>query len=144
MLAEGEGSGSMNDHKDPEAELIFSARTRLVPRLSLDKAARRIGMSASRWSQIEKGAHAPPDTLAMMARALTITPDELRHVGRDDAADALEALTEQTGWQDADDPIIRMIRDSNYLDDDDRHRLIEMRRRQNQDALGVIDMLSDE
>lgn len=63
------------------------------------------GMSDARWRQIAKGfkyeaggirvpARAPADTLARMARVVGATPDQLREVGRGDAADELENLPE--------------------------------------------------
>lgn len=60
-------------------------------------------MSDSRWRQIIKGyrqetadirvpVRAPAETLARMADVVGATPDQLREVGREDAADELESL----------------------------------------------------
>lgn len=129
---------------DTEGGLIYEARTGQVPRVSLAKAAKRVGISTSRWRQVEQGAHAPADTVALMARAVGVTPDGLRGAGRIDAAKALERLGEQSRWTEDDDPIIRIIQGSNYLDDDEKRQLVEMRRQQNQLAVNVIEMISGE
>ncbi len=86
----------------PEAQLIASKLATAVPRMSRRQAARRAGISETRWRQIEKGlvrvhGHdypetAPADTLASMARAIGITPAELEAAGRSDAATYLAAL----------------------------------------------------
>ncbi|MBY0440954.1 MAG: hypothetical protein K2Q25_02265 [Mycobacteriaceae bacterium] len=87
----------------PEALLIEQLRTEIRPKLSIRAAAEAAGISDARWRQIAKGhnqaskdvrvpARAPADTLARMARVVGATPDQLRQVGRDDAAAELEAL----------------------------------------------------
>lgn len=86
----------------PEAQLIERLRTAVRPKLSIRAAARASAISDSRWHQIIKGyrqesaglrvpVRAPADTLARMARAVGATADQLREVGREDAADELEA-----------------------------------------------------
>ena len=73
------------------------------PKLSIRAAAEAAGISDARWRQIAKGhnqaakdvrvpARAPADTLARMARVVGATADQLREVGREDAADELAAL----------------------------------------------------
>ncbi|QDK02799.1 immunity repressor [Gordonia phage Squiddly] len=86
----------------PEGELLERLRTDKHPKLSVREAARRAGISGSRWTQIERGykqetkdvrvpARAPADTLARMARVVGASADQLREAGRDDAADELQA-----------------------------------------------------
>ncbi|MFC8723661.1 hypothetical protein [Streptomyces bacillaris] len=62
-------------------------------------------MSDARWRQITKGyqsvqghhspVRAPAETLARMALAVDVTPDELREAGREDAATELIQLLER-------------------------------------------------
>ena len=85
----------------PEARLIKRKREE-PPRLSIAAAARLADMSDTRWRQLESGYRlfhgryepetAPAQTLAAMARAVGVTPAELRDAGRPDAAGELEAL----------------------------------------------------
>ena len=90
----------------PEAELIERLRTQARPELSVRNAARQAEISEGRWRQIIKGykqesggvrvsVRAPAGTLARMARVVGATPNQLREVARDDAADELEALARQ-------------------------------------------------
>lgn len=85
-----------------EAALIEAARKR--ERLTIRKAAAQAGMGEARWRQITSGyvsmgggtykpVAAPADTLARMAQTVRVTPDQLRAVGRADAAQALEEIT---------------------------------------------------
>jgi len=87
----------------PEGELIERLRKAMVPKLSVRSAAKEAGFSASRWTQIVQGykqetaglrvpVRAPADRLAQMARVVGATADQLRAVGRDDAADDLVRL----------------------------------------------------
>jgi hypothetical protein len=67
-------------------------------------AAAKAGMSTENWGHIERGYQStgrgqpprtvipPPDTLAHMAKAVRITPEELEVIGRHDAADVLRHL----------------------------------------------------
>ncbi|OBF14438.1 hypothetical protein A5746_14390 [Mycolicibacterium conceptionense] len=84
-------------------ELIESLRKRVRPAMSVRKAAEAASISEGRWRSLAKGTHqvskgtavptrAPADTLARMARTVGATPDQLREVGRGDAADELAAL----------------------------------------------------
>nr|WP_107120770.1 helix-turn-helix transcriptional regulator [Streptomyces corchorusii] len=84
----------------PEAALIKEALRR--SRLSGREAARRAGMSETRWRQIVNGyqdikgvrvaVQAPDETLARVAQAVGITSDQLRQVDRNTAADLLDEL----------------------------------------------------
>lgn len=84
-------------------ELIESLRKGLRPALSVRKAAEAASISEGRWRSLAKGTHqvskgtavptrAPADTLARMARVVGATPDQLREVGREDAAGELEVM----------------------------------------------------
>lgn len=85
----------------PEARLIQRKREE-PPRLSMSEAARRAGISPTRWRQLENGYRlmlgkpvresAPARTLAAMAAAVGVTPGELKEAGRPDAAGELEAM----------------------------------------------------
>lgn len=86
-----------------EAALIERARKTRRPPLSIRQAAPLAGISEGRWRQIEAGYQtvsagvrtpvvAVADTLARMAEAVGLSPDDLRAVGREDAADKLETL----------------------------------------------------
>ncbi|MGA5599544.1 helix-turn-helix domain-containing protein [Streptomyces griseoincarnatus] len=88
----------------PEARLIKEALRRA--RLSAREAARRAGISETRWRQIANGYQdvgkgvrvpttGPADTLARMAQVAGVTADQLRQAGRPDAADELAELESQ-------------------------------------------------
>lgn len=92
----------MTDDQPREMQLIERLRE-LPPKTPVSRAAKRAGMHESRWRQLAKGyqqvtsgtrvaAKAPADTLARMARAVGAKPDDLRAVGREDAAAVLESL----------------------------------------------------
>ncbi|WP_406321738.1 helix-turn-helix domain-containing protein [Streptomyces sp. NBC_00519] len=106
----------------PEAVLIREALKQV--RLSGREAARRSGVSNTRWRQIisgyqtVSGSHvpvvAPAETIARMAQATQVTPDELRQAGRADAAAELERLAPpptpgNTPGSYADDPQVTAI-----------------------------------
>ncbi|MGC5362307.1 helix-turn-helix domain-containing protein [Streptomyces sp. DT24] len=84
----------------PEGELIKAALA--TSRLSQVDAARRAGISGTRWRQIVSGYQAvggekvpfrsPDDTLARMAHAVEVRPEQLEAVGRTGAAEALRAI----------------------------------------------------
>jgi transcriptional regulator with XRE-family HTH domain len=89
--------------QSPEGALIQVAQKRSG--LSAREAARRSGISEGRWRQVVNGYQtvsagihapvtAPADTLARMAYAVEVQPDDLREAGRDDAASALQRLIE--------------------------------------------------
>jgi Helix-turn-helix domain len=97
----------MTSPPSPPAEArLLAAKRQEPPRLSMSEAARRAGMSSTRWRQIENGYRlfhgmyepesAPAPKLAVMARVVGITPAQLRDCGRDDAAGELEALLAAT------------------------------------------------
>lgn len=85
----------------PEALLIRSKRDS-PPSMTIRHAADLAGMSEGRWRQLENGGWkrrgrweteiAPARTLALMARAVGLTPRELESVRRHDAAAELAAL----------------------------------------------------
>lgn len=88
----------------PEGELLRHARRRRESPISTRQAAEATPrVSPGWWQQIEKGYRsagrgqrvevvAPAETLARMARAVGVTPDELVKADRSDAADALRDM----------------------------------------------------
>lgn len=86
----------------PEGLLIQAAQKESGR--SIRSVAALAGMSEARWRQIVKGSMhvqgtlvpvaAPAQTLARMAQAVDVTGDQLRSVGRHDAADMLGKLDE--------------------------------------------------
>jgi hypothetical protein len=97
-----------DEHEQPAekpeqpAEGALIQRGMIRQRLSARQAATKAGMSEGRWRQIvagyqsARGQHipvtAPPATLARMAQAVGLTPDELTEAGRSDAAEVLADL----------------------------------------------------
>ena len=87
----------------PEALLIARMRQK-APRISMSEAARRSGLSLTRWRQIENGFRpergtryrevGPAQTIAKMALAVGVTPAQLTEAGRADAAAELEVMIE--------------------------------------------------
>lgn len=84
--------------QQPEGRLIAEALKR--SRRSARSAARDAGISDTRWRHIVSGyqpagsgnfipVSAPAETLARMAQAVGVTPDQLADVGRGDAAGEL-------------------------------------------------------
>jgi len=91
-----------------EARLIQQRRETVVPAMSRRQAAARAGISASQWSDIERGTkkagqgavvpiRATAQTLARMARAVEATADELAAAGREDAASLLRGMEQDRG-----------------------------------------------
>ncbi|MEC3994965.1 helix-turn-helix transcriptional regulator [Actinacidiphila sp. DG2A-62] len=84
----------------PEGALIQSAQRTLG--ISAAEAARRAGISPSRWRQIVLGYQTvsgiatpvtgPDATVARMARAVGLTPTQLQRAGCTGAADALRSI----------------------------------------------------
>jgi len=84
----------------PEGNLI--KRALAASGISQREAARRAGISDTRWRQIVTGYQAvggtkasfrsPDDTLARMAYVVAVTPEELEEADREGAANALRAL----------------------------------------------------
>ncbi|WP_329307818.1 hypothetical protein OG322_26135 [Streptomyces sp. NBC_01260] len=84
----------------PEAALITAALKRSG--LTARQAAKESGLSDARWRQIVTGyqsvsgsylpVRAPDDRLALMARVVDVTSEQLREAGRGEAATELEEL----------------------------------------------------
>lgn len=98
----------MSAHPGPpeEADLIRRRREAAVPDLSRRQAAAKAGLSASQWSDVERGhkragtgvvvpVRATADTLARMARIVGASADDLASAGREDAARQLRASEQQ-------------------------------------------------
>jgi transcriptional regulator with XRE-family HTH domain len=86
-----------------EAELIRQRREATAPEMSRRQAAIKAGISASQWSDVERGhkkagpgvivpVKATPETLARMAQVAGVSADDLAAAGRADAADELRTL----------------------------------------------------
>lgn len=86
----------------PTAKLLRDARERMSPPITIFEAARRASVSEGTWRNAARGTrHLPggrlsayepdPPTLARMSRAVGVTPAELRAIGRQEAAEILEA-----------------------------------------------------
>jgi len=81
----------------PEGALL--KRALIAARISQREAARRSGISETRWRQLVSGyqvvsrekvpVRSPDDTLARMARAVGVTAEQLEEAGRDEAAAVL-------------------------------------------------------
>ena len=97
----------MPDKPAQPPEGVLLQRALIRARLSARAAADKAGISEGRWRQIvngyqsARGSHipvtAPAATLAHMARALNVTPQELSTAGREDAADVLQDLITNSG-----------------------------------------------
>lgn len=93
----------MSDHQPMQQQegAVLQAALKADGR-SVRQVAPLAGMSEARWRQIVKGSMtangqtveviAPPHTLARMAYALNLAPEQLAQAGRQDAADMLENL----------------------------------------------------
>jgi len=88
---------------EPPAEAVLIRKALRRARLSGREAARRAGLSETRWRQIANGyqdvgkgvrvaTQAPDDTLVRVAEVLGISSAELREAGRGDAADLIDEL----------------------------------------------------
>lgn len=118
----------------PEGALIRQARAALWPAISATAAAKKAGISPSRWQAIERGwrweskgvpivDHPPAPTLAIIAAAVGVTPADLISVGRGDAASELRSLLRA---QDQAAPAVDLSQvDSDDLLDELRRRLRE-------------------
>lgn len=93
--------GMNSELQKPWGLVIDEARKRAG--LSVRKAASAAGISEGRWRQIVNGYQAagqgqtvivegPDDTVARMAEAVGVSPDQLRSAGRDRAAEVLTGL----------------------------------------------------
>lgn len=93
----------MNERPQPPPEGRLIAAAAEHQELSIREAARRAGISYGRWRQITSGfqnvspgsyaaVRAPARTLAKMAQAVGVTPDELAGAGREDAAQVLAEM----------------------------------------------------
>src|SRR6478752_4558052 len=90
-----------------EGTLLRRARERIRPKASIATAAKQAGVSPENWGHVERGYQSmgkeqpprtvipPAPTLAHMAHAVGVTPDELEQIGRTDAADILRDLQPQ-------------------------------------------------
>ena len=123
----------------PEGALIRQARTALWPPISATAAAKKAGISPSRWQTVERGwrwaskgdaivDHPPATTLSTIAATVGIQPKDLIAVGRADAATELKSLL--AAQEKAGAPV-----DLSDVDSDDL--LEELRRRLNGGAVAI-------
>lgn len=95
--ARGHADLHLSNTQDPPAEATLLRQARHARRLTLPAAAAKAGMSQQRWGQIERGEGnpAPPQTIAQMAHAVAISPDQLIDADRADAAGILHEIIRQ-------------------------------------------------
>ena len=115
----------------PDGDLIRRARERMVPKMSIRKAAALTGDDPGNWGHLERGyqdlggdrgrrlvTHPPAATLARMSSVVGVLPSEWEARGRADVAVILRAILEDgrreaeavcTALTDADDAFLRVI-----------------------------------
>lgn len=89
----------MSDRPEAPPEGALLKRAQIAARISQREAARRSGISETRWRQLVSGyqvvsrakvaVSSPDDTLARMARAVDVTAEQLEEAGRGRAAAVL-------------------------------------------------------
>lgn len=98
--------------------------------MSARAAAKEASLSDARWRQIVNGyasvgagqtvpVEGPAETIARMAMAVGVTPDQLRQAGRTDAADLLLVLggmQAESEWQAVGTALDRLLRIRSELD----------------------------
>lgn len=93
----------MEDYEPSPAARLIETR-RLAQGVSMRKAAAAAELSEGRWRQIAKGyqqaargmrvpVNTTPETLARMAAAVNVEPDEMERAGHPDVADLLRAMS---------------------------------------------------
>jgi hypothetical protein len=117
-----------------DGDVIRRARRRMVPKMSIAKAAALTGDDAGNWGHTERGyqdlggdrgrrviMHPPPDTLARMSSVVGVTPAQWQARGREDVAALLGEILEErrreaeavsAASSAADDAFLRVIRAS--------------------------------
>lgn len=100
----------------PEGRLLEEALASRRPHMTQREAARRAGISDARWRQlvtgyqsVGQGHYAPvtarAETLARMAGAVGVTPEQLVEVDREDAAAILMRINREGRTPDRDLPV---------------------------------------
>jgi hypothetical protein len=123
----------------PEGRLIRQVRSLAIPKLSIPAAAARIDLSAEQWGYVERGYYPardgnpartfspPAATLAKMAYALRITPEQLASEGqRPDAAEALREILLSEPPQPKVPPAASSRRHTEMTLEDDAEAIITM------------------
>jgi transcriptional regulator with XRE-family HTH domain len=92
----------MTERPDVPLEAVLLKTALTASPLSQRAAAERAGISESRWRQLVSGyqvvsgtkapTRSPDDTLARMARAVDVTPEQLAAAGREGAAEVLREI----------------------------------------------------
>lgn len=123
------------------------------------EAAVEARMSKDWWAQIESGLKDPPvETFARMCRVVGLTPAQIKdpevaqeltnlletfgpHVPSPgtEAPPTVVASNQDSAVTDEDDPVIRQIRGSTVLSDEEKDTLVDLRHRQNEDMQKIID-----
>ena len=106
-----------SESRSPAGRLIEAKRKALRPKPSQRDVADLAGIKEGRWRQIVNGFQTvagqevpddgPAVTVARMARAVRVTPAELRDAGRPDAAEILAGLPPLD--DDTFDPVARLV-----------------------------------
>ena len=125
-----------------DGDLIRRARQRMVPALSIRKAAALTGDDAGNWGHIERGyqdlggdrgrrdvTHPPAPVLARMSSVTGVLPGEWEARGRHDVAALLREILEDVrreagavtaAMADADDAFLKVIRASPELSEEQK------------------------
>lgn len=102
----------MDEYRPSRAATVIETR-RASGKMKVREAARRADLSEGRWRQIAKGYQsigrglrapvtAPTSTLARMALAVGLTPDEMTEAGEDRVAEEMLAVADPSireGWE---------------------------------------------
>jgi hypothetical protein len=139
MLLMSDNQGQPGDKPEQPAEGAAIQRAMIRERLSARQAAPLAGMSEGRWRQIVSGyqsvggqhlpVKAPAATLARMAQAVKLTPEDLIDAGRRDAAEVLRDLNSSAPATDkardeTDEALIKVMRSD--LSEDQKQKLIRL------------------
>jgi len=131
-----------------DGDLIRRARQRMVPALSIRKAAALTGDDAGNWGHIERGyqdlggdrgrrdvTHPPAPVLARMSSVTGVLPAEWEARGRHDVAALLREILEDSRREaeavtaavaDADDAFLRVIRASPDLSEEQKAEYVRL------------------
>ena len=131
-----------------DGELIRRAREKMVPKMSIRRAAALTRDDPGNWGHVERGyqdlggdrgrrdvTHPPAVTLARMSSVVGITPAEWEARGREDVAVILEGILEDSRREaeavtaavaDADDAFLRVIRASPDLSEEQKAEYVRL------------------
>ena len=131
-----------------DGDVIRQARLRMMPALSIRKAAALTGDDAGNWGHVERGyqdlggdrgrrliMHPPAATLARMSSVVGVLPAEWAARGRADVAALLDGILEdgrreaeavRAAMADAGDAFLRVIRASPDLPEEKKAEYVRM------------------